>query len=57
MALVITRRTNERIFINGQEIVITIKKVSRTNVQLAIEADPKRYTIHRDDIKRKDKEA
>jgi carbon storage regulator len=47
--LVLTRKENERIFIDGK-IIITVCRISKDKVRIGIEA-PKDITIEREEIR------
>lgn len=47
--LVLTRRIGERLFINGDEIKITVFEVKGAQVRIGVEA-PKGCTIHREEV-------
>ena len=47
--LILTRKENERIFIDGDKIKITVCRISKDKVRIGIEA-PKEITIEREEI-------
>ncbi len=50
--LILTRKVEEQIFINGEEIKVRILGVQGKNVRLGIEA-PRNMSVHREEIYRK----
>jgi len=47
--LILTRSTNERLFINNNEIVITVLGIRGNQVRLGIEA-PRHISVNREEI-------
>lgn len=52
MMLVLSRKTGERVMINGEEIVITIVGVEGDRVRLGVSA-PNTVSVHREEIFRR----
>lgn len=50
--LVLTRYVGQKIFINGDEIVITILSCTSNSVRIGIDA-PKDISVHREEIYRR----
>jgi len=52
--LVLTRKENQKIYINGEEIVITICRIISDKVRIGIDA-PKNITIEREELRARSK--